>query len=143
MKILCKTQFDCTYTGVTGHFRTSEIPFKDRAGQAITSEADWHRSRNQQRNWETLMQIIGLRTQPLNITRPKHQNGVWEFEFDNENENAFGQGSNADSFVGLKGDCEGVPMIVNLNEEPGIKPMLIATGAEQNIWFESINNTLD
>jgi hypothetical protein len=143
MKILCKTKFDCTYTGVTGHFRPGEIPFRDQAGQTVGSQDDWNHSRNQQRNWETLMQIIGLRTQPLSITRPVCKDGIWEFEFVNESENVFGLPGNEDSFVSLKRDCEGVPMIVNLNEESELEPIIVASGADQNIWFESINNILD
>jgi hypothetical protein len=143
MKILCKTQFDCTHTGVTGHFRPSEIPFRDQAGQTVTSQENWNYSRNQQRNWETLMQIFGLRTQPINVTRPVCANGTWEFEFINESENVFGQSGHTDCFAGLKNDCDGVPMIVNLKETLTAVPMLITSGNGQNIWFESINNTLD
>jgi hypothetical protein len=143
MKILCKTKFDCTHTGVTGHFRPSEIPFRDQAGQEVADQADWNRSRNQQRNWETLMQIIGLRTQPLSITRPICKDGIWEFEFVNESESVFGQSGHTDSFIGLKNDCNGVPMIVNLNEQSDLNPTIAASGADQNIWFESINNTLE
>jgi hypothetical protein len=143
MKILCKTKFDCTYTGVTGHFRPSEIPFQDQAGQAVSSQENWNHSRNQQRNWETLMQIFGLRTQPMDITKPVCTEGIWEFDFVSESESVFGQSGHKDSFIGLKNDCNGVPMIVNLNEQSGLAPTIIVSGADQNIWFESINNILE
>lgn len=143
MKILCKTKFDCTYTGVTGHFRPSEIPFKDKADQTVNSQTDWNRSRNQQRNWETLMQIVSLRTQPLDITRPVLTDAVWQFEFASESDGVFGIAGQEDVLIGLKNDCEGVPMLVNLREAPELTPRLCASGADQNIWFESINNTLD
>lgn len=141
MKIVCRTLFDCSHTGITGHFRPSEIPFTDQAGKTITDLASWHRSRNQQRNWETLMQIISLRTQPQDITRPMHNNGVWEFEFVGE---ANGVYSTIDDPVGgLKQDCHGVPMVVNLNEQAGVTPTLVVDGNNQNIWFEPINNILE
>lgn len=143
MKIVCRTLFDCSYTGVTGHFRPSEIPFVDRVGQHITDTATWHRSRNQQRNWETLMQIVGLRTQPHNITRPDCKDGVWTFEFTAEAEGVYSLNDNDDPLAGLKQDCEGIPMVVNLDEHPGIQPTVSVNGSNQNIWFDTINNALD
>ncbi len=89
------------------------------------------------------MQIIGLRTQPLSITRPVYKDSVWEFEFVSESENVFGLPGHEDCFVSLKSDCSGVPMIVNLNEKTGVNPTIAVDGTDQNIWFESINNTLD
>lgn len=143
MKILCRTLFDCSYTGVTGHFRPSEIPFTDRAGQSVTDQSDWNRSRNQQRNWETLMQIVSLRTQPQDITVPQCQDGVWEFEFKSESEGVFAVHNNNDPLAGLKLDCEGVPMMLNLQEQPQITPTITTSGDGQNIWFSTINNTLE
>lgn len=143
MKILCRTLFDCSYTGVTGHFRPSEIPFVDRAGQSVNNLADWHRSRNQQRNWETIVQILGLRTQPQNITRPEKQQDAWQFEFASESDGVYGSGDSPDPLAGLKNDCQGVPMIVALTEKSGLNPMLAVDGDNQNIWFETINNALD
>ena len=89
MKIICQTLFDCTYTGVTGHFRIAQIPFADRTGTVIRTEEQWYRARNQQRNWETLMQVISLRTQPLNLTIPTLKDGKWEFEFGADNPGPF------------------------------------------------------
>ena len=65
MRYMCQTLFDITATGVTGHFKTTRVPYVDQAGQEIVDQATWNRSRNQQRNWETLTQILGLRTQLL------------------------------------------------------------------------------
>jgi hypothetical protein len=143
MKIVCRTTFDCSYTGVTGHFRSSEIPFADRAGQLITDQTAWHRSRNQQRNWETLMQVIGLKTQPLSVTKPIHKDGVWEFEFVAEAEGVFSIIDNTDPVAGLKQDFDGVPIMVNLNEKAGVVSIVTTTGTDQNIWLDTINNVLD
>jgi len=143
MKILCRTLFDCSYTGITGHFRVSEVPFADRLGQKITNQQDWNRSRNQQRNWETLLQIIGLRTQPQDLSIPVCQDGVWEFEFKSESSAVYEILGNSDPLAGLKADCEGVPMMLNLNEQPELAPTISTDGPDQNIWFTSINTSLE
>jgi hypothetical protein len=52
------------------------IPFEDQAGQPIQDLAAWNRSRNQQRNWETLLQILGLRAQPMDLGLLNDCNGV-------------------------------------------------------------------
>lgn len=143
MKIVCCTLFDCSYTGVTGHYRPSEIPFIDQADQPVTGHDDWNRSRNQQRNWETLMQIIGLRTQPQDITKPEYKDNKWCFEFVAEADGVYSLTDNPDPLAGLKQDCDSVPMVVNLDEPSNILPIINVSGPGQNIWFETINNTLD
>lgn len=139
MKIQCRTTFDCTYTGVTGRFTPDVLPFVDRAGQPVQSQIHWHRSRNQQRNYETLLQLFGLRTQPMNITRPVSNDGVWELTFDCESEGVYAVHGDADELAGLKIDCEGVPMVLGLTESKTETPVMTAAGSEQNIWFQTIN----
>jgi hypothetical protein len=143
MKIQCRTLFDCTRTGVTGVFRASEIPYQDRAGQPVHNQQDWHRSRNQQRNYETLLQIFGLRTQPQEITQPQLIDGMWQFSFVSESEGVFDMHNNPDPLAGLLVDCEGVPMVTGLGESPDITTVLITQGNQQNIWFTSINTSLE
>ena len=143
MKILCRTLFDCSRTGVTGTFRASAIPYQDRAGQMVNNLSDWNRSRNQQRNYETLLQIFGLRTQPQEISQPVHRNGMWEFDFEVETPGVFDVHSNPDSLAGLKIDCEGVPMMLSLTEQSGLTPVLVTQGDQQNIWFETINTSTE
>lgn len=143
MKILCKTLFDCSRTGVTGNFRASEIPYVDRAGQTVDNQQQWNRSRNQQRNYETLLQIFGLRTQPQNITQPVCENGTWQFTFESESEGVFEMHDNPDPLAGLKLDCDGVPMMLHLTEKPGLAPVLTTSGQQQNIWFETINTSTE
>lgn len=140
MKIRCRTTFDCTYTGITGHSKGREMPFLDRAQQTVQNLTDWNRSRNQQRNYETLLQIFGLRTQPLDITEPQQLNGVWEFTFETETEGVFYVHGQSDILAGLKIDCDGVPMMLGLTELNDTGPVLIAQGPDQNIWFDVINN---
>jgi hypothetical protein len=143
MKIQCRTLFDCTRTGVTGAFRASEIPYQDRAGQPVHNHEHWHRSRNQQRNYETLLQIFGLRTQPQEISQPQLINGMWQFDFVSESEGVFDMHNNPDPLAGLLVDCEGVPMVTGLGESPGIATVLTTQGDQQNIWFTSINTSLE
>lgn len=143
MRIQCKTLFDCSYTGVTGSFRTSMIPFEDRAGQPIQDLAEWNRSRNQQRNWETLLQILGLRAQPMDLVMPVYRDGTWEFEFVIESEGVYTINNNADPLAGLVNDCNGVPMLTGLTEKSGVERTISTHGADQNIWFTLLNSTLE
>lgn len=140
MKVQCCTLFDCTRTGVTGRFRSPELPFTDAAGQPIATLQDWTRSRNQQRNYETLLQIFGLRTQPQQVSEPRCLDQKWLFSFESETENVFAMDGDPDSLAALKQDCNGIPMMLGLTEDHGIEPVLICQGANQNIWFELVNN---
>jgi hypothetical protein len=138
MRFACQTLFDITATGITGHFKSTRIPHHDRAGQPIADQSDWNRSRNQQRNWETLTQIIGLRTQLFDITDPiPDSTGTkWMFEFETETAGAFGP--DLDPCQVLVTDAEGVPMLRGLNNCPDIEPFICTTGTRQNIWFAPI-----
>lgn len=138
MKILCRTLFDCTATGVTGHMRTNDFPFKDAAGQTVDNALAWNRSRNQQRNYETLIQLISLRTQPINVTDTDQNQQYWQFSFETENESVYGSGT--DAFENLLQDCAGVPMVTNLGEQQSLNAVIETAGPRQNIWFEAINN---
>jgi hypothetical protein len=138
-KILCRCLFDITATGVTGHYKSSRVPFTDRAGNTITGEPAWNRSRNQQRNWETLTQIIGLRTQ-VDLTLPEKFDGAWEFEFSTETPDAYGPPDDPTSI--LRSDATGVPMLLTLESGEIITGELTVDGPDQNIWFlpVTINN---
>ena len=115
-RIRVTTQFDCTATGVTGHFRANTLPFDDREGQSITDETTWSRSRNQQRNWETILQIIGLYTQAQDISATEYIDGQWQFEFSTEFDDVFSE--RGDPLGLLKTACRGVPMFYDLDTQP-------------------------
>lgn len=138
MRISIATHFDCTATGVMGNFRQAQLPMLDRAGQAIDSELAWHRSRNQQRNFETLTQLIGLYTQPLDLTPPVHctNTGLWSFEFDVEFAGIFA--TESDSLGLLKQQAQHVPMITGLAESNQTQRQLIT---DVNIFFKELNIT--
>ena len=137
MKIVCTTTFDITVTGVTGHYKVSRVPFRDRAGREITTERDWNRSRNQQRNWETLQQLLSLRTQVFSATVPTRRGHTWQFEFEVESQDVYGQDLEL-----LRSDCEGVPMLTGLGETVSSTKVLETQGAGQNLWFHAdpLNN---
>ena len=137
MRILCRTYFDCTATGVTGHFRASQIPFQTANGDTVTSVADWNHARNQQRNWETLNQLISLRTQPIAVANSVHDQGTWQFEFEVEHGEVYGSGLD---LADLIRECQGVPMVTGLEEILTQYSILQTTGPDQNIWFQPINN---
>ena len=132
IRIKVRTRFDITATGVTGHFKNS---------QQLSAD-EWNIARNQQRNLETLTQLFALRTQTMTTTIPNENNKMWEFEFESES-NVWDDG--ADPVGVLKADSDGVPMILNLNNQPDIAPILVTAGPTQNIWFEliPINNILE
>ena len=136
MKFSCKTFFDITATGITGHYKSSRIPFDDKAGQSIENELLWNRSRNQQRNWETITQLLSMRTQIFDLIMPKKVKHVWEFEFEVEAAGVFE--SQGDPVGILLIDADGVPMLTGLTEKQGIKSALVTKGENQNIWFNKL-----
>jgi hypothetical protein len=120
MKIQCTTSFDITCTGVTGHFNSARLPFRTQLNQTIDSQISWNRARNQQRNWETLQQLISLRTQVNILKTPVKNNNTWSFEFEIENADIFG-----DQLEILTNDCVQVPMLVGLDEVDIEHPWLV------------------
>jgi len=138
--VRCRTLFDITATGVRNHTSSSRLPFLDQAGQSVETDHDWIRSRNQQRNWETVNQILALRTLPENTTTPDHadtdQGREWRFQFDLPNLSAVSEGDQPMAL--LLHDCEAVPMITGLTETVQLAPELRTQDAGANIWFELI-----
>jgi hypothetical protein len=136
VRIKCTTRFDITETGVKNRNHKARIVFRDATGREITNELDWNRARNQQCNWETVNQVISLRTLPENISRPVHnaETGIWSFEFAVIDPASVTCDGNPVGY--LLNDCAGVPMILGLSETPGITPILISSGSDANIWFE-------
>jgi len=139
MKILCRTLFDCTPTGITGSFKPSQLPFVDKAGTEINSVLDWNRARNQQRNFETVVQIISLRGQPSDITAPEMSHGAWQFMFDIDTPGVYSINGDVDNLDILLDECDGVPMIVGLGEQSDLAATLCAKGEQPNIWFAVVN----
>lgn len=134
-KIQCKTLFDITATGVRNNYKASQYIY-DHEGQLIKSEVEWIKARNQQRNWETVNQIMSLRTLPERISAPVHRDDAWWFEFEIPNASALK--TNEDELGLIKKDAQGVPMIVNLDEKSPLVPYIVIDGEDVNVWFEVI-----
>jgi hypothetical protein len=131
------TYFDCTQTGTTSYRKT-------KVAGAISTVEEWDFSRNQQRNFETILQCVSLRANPDDITVPTiitNEEGMkhWTFSLCISHDGAFA--TETDETGLLKEAIHGVPMIVGLKEtykEGFLVPYLIATGAKPNIYFEVI-----
>ncbi len=133
LSIQITTDFDCRSTGVTGHYRENTLPFTDQLGQSVTDIPSWVRSRNQQRNWETIMQLISLYTQPVRVSPVRVRDHRWQFTFDTEFDDVFAV--NDDPVGRLLQACDGVPIINYVEQQ---LTTLLHPGV--NIWFESLNH---
>ena len=125
--ITCATLIDITNTGV------------------IKGQSD---ARDQQRNWETVVQLLSLKTQPLIIRGPKcfdkeelaylnfgefyqGQHKVWAFQFRGERDDFY-------SFEQLEEDFDLVPIILGLDETARFMlPIFHTSGTLKNIYFMS------
>ena len=133
-EIQCRTLFDITATGVRSHYRESRIPFRNDQGLEIRDLETWSRSRNQQRNWETINQIISLRCLPERITAPRRTAQGWMFEFEVPNIASIER--DGDAVGWLRHDAQNIPMITGLDEQRGLDAMLVPG---VNIWFEAVD----
>lgn len=123
----------------------------------ITSANDVNlvKQRNQQRNWETLTQVLNLRTQIFNLTDPVikvcHMSQmnfgqeyvgeykVWSCKFDIEHIDVFGDEKNPVKF--LSHDFDKIPIIAQLDETQIKGPcMFIVDGPYKNVYFSIDNN---
>ena len=138
MSIVCFTLCDITRTGFTRKPRTAEEI----------------KLRNQQRNFETFLQLIGMRAQPIEISMPLIQPSefveqykfggyfmgpvgftydVWSFSFESENISAYGNEHNP---VGtLIEDFDNVPIITTLTENAKLNQKIYTNGNYCNTYF--------
>lgn len=144
MKIRCLTLFDITKTNVSNR----------RHLLSETVDPNLIKQRNQQSNFETLLQIIGLRSQPEDITDPvitktkldkkiwgskyKSNSAVWSFSFTIQHPVVYS--NEHDSLGNLYMDCDGVPMIINLEETAELNSKLSSSIYEKNIHFQIEND---
>lgn len=126
------TLVDITETGVT----------KDRDTNYL--------ARNQQRNWESVLQCIGLRAQPMNMVQSTKsadldnydfgemytgEQKVWSFAFTVEHQGVFERAG--DSLALLNESFDQVPIISGLEETAKfILPIFYTSGAIKNIYFK-------
>jgi hypothetical protein len=135
MRFAVQTFFDITATGVTGHYKPARVPFRDHAGRLLVDYESWNRSRNQQRNWETVTQVLSLRTQLFRLQQPVMDtlNHSWMFEFEVEADDVYG--TDSDPSAVLRADADSVPMLCGLDNRNELASMLATSGPDQNIWF--------
>jgi hypothetical protein len=146
MRIRCATLFDITKTDIgRRQFATVEDNIK------------YNKERNQQINFETILQIISMRCQPEQITVPiktkhvitetrwgyvyckyKQKIPQWEFTFVVEQKDVFFNGIN--ELGNLYSDADGVPMILRLEEWDKLSPQINISNELKNIHFEVLEN---
>lgn len=113
------------------------------------------RQRGQQSNFETVLQIVGMRGQPEEITDPektmesitrsqrwgtsysnKSKVPVWEFTFEVNQPQVFNDGI---SDIGnLIKDSHGIPIVTGLDEWSKIANTIDTTDELRNIYFEVV-----
>jgi hypothetical protein len=108
--------------------------------------------RNQQRNWETVLRCMSLRTQPLHISEPRVLNDIeisdnsifgefyegtqkiWAWTWATENRGVYDLPN--DNMGALLQDFEQVPIICGLEETARfILPIFYPYGSIKNIYF--------
>lgn len=111
---------------------------------------DHPKQRNQQRNWETVNQILSLRAQLLEIKyigvveknlknysfgiNYKGSHKIWSFEFAVERDDIYN--IDHDRYGALKDDFKITPVILGLDETASpAAPLFYASGPEKNIYF--------
>jgi hypothetical protein len=147
-KVICYTLFDCTATGILNHAKISQLPITDKQGLIIADQTALTRARNQQRNWETLTQLISLRTQVTVYSPPqilqdtsiavlglnRQAARIWTFEFGSEFADIYD--ISGEPLAALTQDCDGVPLITGLDEAvENLEPVIRTTGSVINTKF--------
>jgi len=129
-RITVHTKFDITKTNIIRRFNPTIL----QSHPVLTTEDQWRQAKNQQTNFETIIQILSLRTQPQSITTPeivtKNKVKYWVFNFTIESDDIYG-----DDLHLLKEDCNNVPMISKMNSKISDNYLKV----QDNIYFEVQN----
>jgi len=142
-RIACYTLFDITRTGVLN---------RGKPGEDISNQNEWYRQRNTQCNFDTILQVISLRSQPDISHYPKkieldllgsHKFGtsykskepvpVWTFDFEVHHASVFEDGIN--ELGHLYEDCKDVPMVKCDTQFINLGNNLDVTNEKRNIYF--------
>lgn len=115
----------------------------------------WLNKRNTQCNFDTILQVISMRSQPevvrfptkIEMTEdefnlfgflytPKEDtvSYCWKFEFEIQHSSVFDR--ETESLAALYNDCKGVPMILCPNQISGLPAFMDTTAELKNIYFE-------
>jgi hypothetical protein len=141
-----KTLVDISATGMISEYRKDvPLPFVDDLKNIINNQETWNISRNEQRNWETLVQCISIRAQPIMLKEPvvetvsissmdfgytgKHK--VWTMEFGFELADIFKVDNDPISLLAEQLDI--IPVLTDLQETVNLTTNTLATtGAKVN-----------
>ena len=110
--------------------------------------------RNQQRNWETVLQCMSLRTQPQNIQAPvshvdelslydfgdfyQGQHVIWRWTWSIESTDVYDLPNKP--LGGLQADFEQVPIITYLSETARFMlPIFYPYGSIKNVYFKQLH----
>jgi hypothetical protein len=148
-KVSCYTLFDITQTGVI-----------NRSRPGPEDEPDvWLHKRNTQCNFDTILQVISLRSQPEEIGIPKlikikfnefdnfgflfsqepdEEYNCWTFDFTIHHPSVFYDGIT--ELGHLYADCDQVPMIKTNTTWDKLPAFLDSTDELRNIYFKVIEN---
>lgn len=120
--------------------------------KVLTQSVEQQKQRNQQRNWETINQLLSLRAQLLEFNylsmvsadvadyafgiNYTGTHNIWSFDFAVEREDIYAV--NHDKYGALKDDFKIAPIILGLDETatPPL-PLFYASGADKNIYFKT------
>jgi len=141
-RICCYTLFNITQTGVMNRSRPNE-----------NDVAEWLSKRNTQCNFDTILQVISLRSQPEVVKKPtkiqitiedSHRFGFlyqydetsycWKFEFEIQHSSVFENG--IQPLGALYRDCMRVPMIICTEQISDIPAFLDVSEELRTIYFE-------
>lgn len=146
-RIMCYTLFNITHTGIPNN-------------RSIPNNVDpdhWVKMRNTQCNYDTLMQVISLRSLPEVMKEPMSKNIMesdldkfgflynldteepqqcWTFEIEVSSVSSFNDGIR--EFGLLYKDCEGVPMIKCEEQYQESTDFLNGSDELRNIYFEVV-----
>lgn len=141
-RLICYTLFNITQTGVL-----------NRSKPNTSDTQDWIEKRNTQCNFDTILQVISLRSQPEVVKIPvkkeltesiinkfgyyynlTQQDYFYTFEFEIQHSSVFENG--IQQYGALYNDCSNVPMIRCDNQHISLPEMLDITNELRNIYFE-------
>lgn len=148
-RIRCYTLFDIERTGVLNR----KPPINLSEDQLLV----WNKRRNSQCNYDTILQVINLRSQPedtteticFNVNFKDFQNfgflyeeeedqKCWYFDFTIIHKSVFDNG--IDELGALYEDSDGVPMIKHGTEWDKLTSFLDTSPELKNIYFEVLEN---
>lgn len=148
-RLTCYVLFDITRTGVIHRIK----PGEDEDPHA------WRYRRNTQCNFDTVLQLISLRSQPeilsdpirIEVSFPEYEKfgflfenaeeskiPCWKFDFEVQHPSVFDDG--VSELGGLYRDCDQIPMILCGTEWAKLPALLDTSPELRNIYFEIHND---